>query len=125
MELQPKKGKDTSLEDTKIFAVLTRTTVVLENYAETPTDELKARIEAATATLDRSRLVFNEAEWDKEEERVKGKLGRALERLRRVGVRMVEAGGKDGLRNMPVLKAMLEVVVDILAEVKLYVICME
>ena len=124
MELQPKKGKDTSLEDTKIFAVLTRTTVVLENYAETPTDELKARIEAATATLDRSRLVFNEAEWDKEE-RVKGKLGRALERLRRAGVRMVEAGGKDGLRNMPVLKAMLEVVVDILAEVELYVIWME
>ena len=124
MESQPKKGKDTSLEDTKIFAVLTRTTVVLENYAETPTDELKARIEAATATLDRSRLVFNEAEWDKEE-RVKGKLGRALERLRRAGVRMVEAGGKDGLRNMPVLKAMLEVVVDILAEVELYVICME
>lgn len=124
MESQPKKGKDTSLEDTKIFAVLTRTTVVLENYAETPIDELKARIEAATATLDRSRLVFNEAEWDKEE-RVKGKLGRALERLRRAGVRMVEAGGKDGLRNMPVLKAMLEVVVDILAEVELYVICME
>lgn len=124
MESQPKKGKDTSLEDTKIFAVLTRTTVVLENYAETPIDELKARIEAATATLDRSRLVFNEAEWDKEE-RVKGKLGRALERLRRAGVRMVEAGGKDGLRNMPMLKAMLEVVVDILAEVELYVICME
>ena len=126
IELQPKEGKDASfLEDAQVFAILTQTTVVLGNYAETPTDELKARIEVATATLDRSRLVFEETEGSKDKVRVKGKLGRALERLRRAGVKVVEAGGKGGLRNMPALKAMLEGVIDVLAEVEFYVICMD
>ena len=77
-------------------------------YAETPTDQLKVRIEIITAMFDRSRLVANEAEGRKEVERMKGKVGRALERLRRASVKVIEARGKAGLRDMLGLKAMLD-----------------
>lgn len=122
-ESQPKKGKDTPfLECARICAVFTQTTVVLENHTETPKDDLKTRIQEASAALPRARTMFGaqvEEVEGSEEGKVTAKVGRSLERLRRAGVRVVETRGKGGLRDMEALRTMLVGIVDVLAEVGL------
>lgn len=117
------KEKDaSSLEGARICASFAQTTAVLEQWDETKEDERQERIREAKTTYSRCRalLLLEDEEGGEQSElgRIKSKAGRALERLRRASVKVIDARSKGGDSSLEELWALLSGIVGILEAVR-------
>lgn len=123
------KEKDASLlEGARICAVFAQTTALLEQWIDEPQSQegLTKRMREASALLPRCRAVLLSCDTEENEseelERIKAKTGRALERLRRAGIKIMDTRGKGdtGGGAIQSLRLLMWGVVGVLESVRIF-----
>ncbi|KAF7984668.1 hypothetical protein HWV62_12932 [Athelia sp. TMB] len=106
------KGHDAdalAIEGARMCAVLTRTTASIENGVIA--DELTKRVRESCVLLPRCRVLLSLPTYESEDQdsqRIRSKVERALERLRRAGVKMLESTTKGiAIKELECLRSFL------------------